>query len=103
MRFDEGGTWGETVPVSVNEPAEHDGLWYFQAQWDPPSAPRFGGDPPSAGLNFTVLGVGNRNGVLLQLIGCAIAVLGMLYAFYYKPVLRRRIRDRAAASAGGPS
>jgi hypothetical protein len=28
--------WSEPQRVSVNEPVEHDGLWYFQAQWDPP-------------------------------------------------------------------
>ncbi|MBM3984376.1 MAG: hypothetical protein FJ296_01595 [Planctomycetes bacterium] len=102
VRFDEGGRWSEPVPVSVNEPAEHDGYWYFQSQWDPPSGPRFAGDPPSAGLNYTVLGVGNRNGVGIQLLGCCIAVAGMLYAFYVKPLLRRR-HAGAAAVASGPS
>ena len=55
-RPDEG--WSEPVPVSVNAPVEHDGFWYFQAQWDPPDEPRFQGDVASAGLNYTVLGVG---------------------------------------------
>jgi hypothetical protein len=100
VRFDEGGRWGEPVEVSVNEPVEHGGYWYFQSQWDPPSGPRFAGDPPSAGLNYTVLGVGNRKGVGIQLLGCCVAVAGMLYAFYFKPLLRRRL---AAAAVAGPS
>ncbi len=107
VRFGEDGGWSDPVAVSLNEPIEHDGYWYFQAQWDPPSGPRFAGDPPSAGLNYTVLGVGNRNGVGVQLGGCCIAVAGMLYAFYVKPLLRRRhaaaaghsVADRALAAA----
>jgi hypothetical protein len=97
VRFAEAdGSWSAPQPVSVNEPIEHGGYWYFQSQWDPPSGPRFAGDPPSAGLNYTVLGVGNRNGVGVQLAGCAIAVVGMLYAFYLKPVIRRRRRQQGA-------
>lgn len=92
VRFADGDGWSDTVRVSVNDPREYGGFWYFQSQWDPPMGPRFAGDPSSAGLNYTVLGVGNRNGVLVQLLGCAIAVTGMLYAFYLKPVLRRRRR-----------
>jgi hypothetical protein len=46
----------------------------------------------SKGLNYTVLGVGNRNGVVLQLLGCIIAVIGMMYAFYIKPIIKQRRR-----------
>jgi hypothetical protein len=93
LRFRDGGaqgTWSEPVRVSVNDPVEHDGLWYFQAQWDPPDDTPPDGQRASAGLNYTVLGVGNRNGVYTQLLGCVIAVAGMLYAFYVKPVIKRR-------------
>ncbi|MFM7260565.1 MAG: hypothetical protein ACKO3W_08175, partial [bacterium] len=76
------GSWTEPVEVSVNAPIEHDGLWYFQAQWDPPDTTANDRARPSAGLNYTVLGVGNRNGVYTQLLGCVIAVAGMIYAFY---------------------
>ncbi|MHC4844719.1 MAG: hypothetical protein ACYTCU_01015 [Planctomycetota bacterium] len=92
VRFDTGDELTDTMRVSVNDPVEQGGFWYYQAQWDPPMQPRFQGDPPSAGLNYTVLGVGNRNGVGVQLVGCCIAVIGMLYAFYFKPILRRRKR-----------
>lgn len=78
--------------IETNEPASFEDLWYFQASWDPPMEPRFPGDPPSAGLNYTVLGVGNRNGVYIQLLGCGIAVFGMIYTFYIKPMIRRRRR-----------
>ena len=101
-----GESWSEAIPVSVNAPVEHRGYWYFQAQWDPPDEARFQGDVASSGLNYTVLGVGNRNGVYIQLLGCVIAVTGMAYAFYVKPVLKQR-RRRAiyakAATAGEAS
>jgi hypothetical protein len=93
LRFRDGGeagAWGETVDVSVNSPVTHDGLWYFQAQWDPPDSRPREGEVASAGLNYTVLGVGNREGVYTQLLGCCIAVAGMIYAFYVKPMIKRR-------------
>lgn len=92
FRDQPGQPWTDPRPVSVNEPVEHEGYWYFQAQWDPPDQPRFQGDVASAGLNYTVLGVGNRNGVHIQLLGCVIAVVGMAYAFYVKPILKQRRR-----------
>jgi len=98
FRDEPGAAWTDPVPVSVNDPVEHEGYWYFQAQWDPPDQPRFQGDVASAGLNYTVLGVGNRNGVYLQLLGCVIAVVGMAYAFYVKPILKQR-RRRAVYDA----
>ncbi|MCA9284210.1 MAG: hypothetical protein KDA22_03275 [Phycisphaerales bacterium] len=82
--------WSEPIAVSVNQPVEHGGLSYFQAQWDPPDDARAAGDRASAGLNYTVLGVGNRHGVVIQLLGCIIAVIGMIYAFYVKPAIKRR-------------
>ena len=90
VRFANGDGLTEPMPVKVNHPAEFRGYWFFQAQWDPPDSPRFQGDTGSRGLNYTVLGVGNRNGVNVQLAGACIAVLGMIYAFYVKPILKRR-------------
>ncbi|MFM1868283.1 MAG: Cytochrome c biosis protein Ccs1 [Planctomycetota bacterium] len=98
VRFrDPGSSWSEPTTVSVNDPIEHDGLWYFQAQWDPPDTSSDEGIRPSAGLNYTVLGVGNRNGVYIQLLGCVIAVAGMIYAFYVKPVIKRRRQEEVLA------
>ncbi len=93
-------TWGTPTRVSVNEPVEHDGLWFFQSQWDPPDEAREGGLSASKGLNYTVLGVGNRNGVWIQLFGCCVAVSGMIFAFYVKPVIKaRRQREVLAGLA----
>jgi len=82
--------WGGMRKVSVNDPIEYSNYWFFQSQWDAPSPPRGPGDPGSPGLGFTVLGVGTRNGVNVMLFGTIVSVIGMLYAFYWKPVLRRR-------------
>ncbi|HPF38455.1 MAG TPA: cytochrome c biogenesis protein CcsA [Phycisphaerae bacterium] len=51
------------------------------------------------GSSWTVLGVGNRNGVLLQLLACAIISLGMVWAFAVKPALKKRRNARIAASS----
>lgn len=109
VRFEEpadgGERWGQPLAVSVNDPIQRDGWWFFQAQWDPPDEAR-GGGRASAGLNYTVLGVGNREGVWIQLAGCVIAVVGMIYAFYIKPILKRRkamaAQALAAAQGVGP-
>lgn len=91
--------WSASQSISTNSPTEHKGYWYFQSFWDPPRAPRFRGDTGSGGMNFTGLGVGNREGVYVQLAGCCISVVGMLYAFYVKPILRRRMKQRALGEA----
>lgn len=88
------GEWLPVQTVRVNKPTEFDGFWFFQAQWDPPEPPRGNGDPGSMGLNYTVLGVGNRNGVNVMLAGCCIAVFGMFYAFYVKPAVKRRRQQK---------
>lgn len=82
--------WAEPLSVSVNEPVERDGFWFFQSRWDPPDPPIGPNDSGSAGFNHTVLGVGNRKGVNVMLAGCCVAVLGMIYAFYIKPHIKRR-------------
>ncbi|MCH2136039.1 MAG: hypothetical protein MK101_05590 [Phycisphaerales bacterium] len=91
LRFD----GGDVVEVSVNDPQPYAGLWFFQSQWDPPDprGTRTGGIP-SAGRNYTVLGVGNRWGVWTMLFGAVLSTIGMIWAFYVKPVLRRRQMER---------
>lgn len=49
--------------------------------------------------SFTILGVGNRRGIWPMLTGCVLVTLGSLYAFYVKPVLRRRRQAQALAEA----
>lgn len=93
------GGWTDEQAMSTNDPVSHGRLWYFQSFWDAPRMPRFQGDIGSNGLNYTGVGIGNREGVYTQLAGCCISVFGMLYAFYYKPILRRRMKDRALAEA----
>ncbi len=103
LRFAESAparAWSDPVVVSTNNPGRHGQLWFFQAFWDAPRTAMREGDVTSSGLNFTGLGVGNRRGVYIQLAGCALAVTGMLYAFYVKPVLRRRSIERVHAAAG---
>lgn len=92
------GGWLPPVKISTNDPTSHHGYWFFQSFWDPPRGPRFQGDSPSQGLNFTGLGVGNREGVHIQLAGCCISVIGMLYAFYVKPIIKRRRREKVLGS-----
>ncbi|MCH2134672.1 MAG: hypothetical protein MK116_13085 [Phycisphaerales bacterium] len=89
VRFeDEDGD--ELGQVSVNDPRERQGFWYFQSQWDPPEAATAAGQVSSRGLNYTILGVGNRNGVWTMLAGSILSVIGMIYAFYVKPMIKRR-------------
>ena len=82
------------VAVSVNDPKSYGNYWFFQSQWDPP-------DSTSPGLNYTVLGVGNRFGIFPMLFGCCLTVAGMIWAFYVKPMIKRRrqlaIYERTAA------
>lgn len=49
--------------------------------------------------SYTILGVGNRNGIWPMLLGCVMITLGCLYAFYIKPILRRRATQAALAAA----
>lgn len=59
----------------------------------------FQSQAPADGKSWTVLGVGNRSGVLTMLAGCIMIALGMTYAFSVKPTLVRRRKARIAASA----
>lgn len=85
LRFLDNGRWTDPRPIAVNAPTEFGGFWYFQSTWDRPD-----NADPGGGMNYTGLGIGNRHGVYVQLAGCCIAVAGMIFAFYIKPVLKRR-------------
>jgi hypothetical protein len=58
----------------------------FQNQWDPENQA------------FTVLGVGNRPGIYPMVGGCVMVVLGLMWAFYVKPVILRRRKQAALAA-----
>lgn len=49
--------------------------------------------------SWTDLGVGNRRGIWPMTIGSVLITLGCLYAFYVKPILRRRTTPASAAGA----
>lgn len=49
--------------------------------------------------SYTVLGVGTREAIGTQLLGCVLVTLGALYAFYVKPVIKRRRAAAAVAEA----
>lgn len=95
LRFLADGGWSEPVPIEVNDPTEFGGLWYFQSTWDPPRP-----DVPGSGMNHTGLGIGNRHGVYVQLAGCCLSVAGMIFAFYVKPIIRRRRAIESRAKIG---
>lgn len=59
----------------------------FQASWDP------------NGQRFTVLGVGNRPGVWIMTAGSVLMTVGLLYAFYVKPLIISRMKKRAIEEA----
>ncbi len=96
LRFANGDGWSEPVKIRENEPAEFAGYWFFQSTWDPPSTDerRWGG------WNHTGLGVGNREGIGTMLFGTCLSIVGMIYAFYVKPVIKRRRREAVLASPG---
>ncbi len=87
LRFGTDDGWSDEMQMSSNKPATHGGFWYFQSQWDPPGE-------GSAGMNYTGVGVGNRNGVYIQLFGTAVAVAGMIFAFYFKPIIRQKAQQK---------
>jgi hypothetical protein len=60
---------------------------FFQAQWDPD------------GQRWTVLGVGNRHGTWTMTLGCVMIFVGLLYAFYLKPIIIRRMKKQALLDA----
>lgn len=59
--------------------------------------------------SWTILGVGNREGILAMNVGWIMITIGCLYAFYVKPALIRRrkqaarARDEARAAAQPPA
>ena len=79
-----------TEVASLNHPIYFNhGRWlFFQAAYD-----------PNVPHTWTQLGIGNRPAVWVMESGCILIVIGLLYAFYLKPVIVRRMKDRALAAA----
>jgi len=72
--------------ASNNSPIYFDGgRWlFFQAGYDPQG-------------QFSIIGVGNRPGVFVMISGCVMIVIGVLYAFYVKPIVVRKMKAAALA------
>jgi hypothetical protein len=78
----------QTAVASLNEPIYYDrGAWiFFQAGYDPDG-------------QSSTIGVGNRPGVMVMLLGCVMIVSGLLYAFYVKPIVVKRMKAGALERA----
>ncbi len=44
--------------------------------------------------SYTIIGIGNRRGIWTMLLGCGLVTVGCLFAFYIKPIIRRRDERR---------
>ncbi len=79
-----------TDVARMNHPVYYNGgQWlFFQAAYD-----------PSAGHEWTQLGIGNRPAVGVMRAGCLMIFIGLAYAFYAKPIIIRRMKKNAIASA----
>ncbi len=69
-----------TLVAELNAPASDHGLYYFQSAWD-------GEDQAPAERRFSVIGVGNRPGIWIMIVGAALMIAGIGYSFYVKPIL----------------
>ncbi len=61
---------------------------FYQASWD------------MDGQKYTVLGVGNRPGMWTMTLGCIMVFVGLMYAFYVKPILVMRNKKAALEKFG---
>ena len=79
-----------TDVASLNHPIYFNGgRWlFFQAAYDP--------NVPHA---WTQLGIGNRPAVPIMITGCVMIFIGLMYAFYAKPIIIRRMKQRALEAA----
>lgn len=64
---------------------------FFQSGWN-----------QQAGESLTILGVGNRPGVVTMTVGSIMIGVGLLYAFYVKPIIIARNKRRALEAHAGP-
>lgn len=78
-----------TEVAHLNNPIyyRHGDWLFFQAAYD------------GNAHHWTVLGVGNRDGVDVMILGCIMIVTGLMYAFYLKPIIIRRMKASAIKRA----
>ncbi len=86
---DKGTGEGRTLVAELNAPASDHGLYYFQSAWD-------GEDAAPAERRFSVIGVGNRPGIDVMIVGAALMIAGIGYSFYVKPVLLKLKKESLA-------
>lgn len=90
LRVEDPTTRKEDVAVAhLNSPVYFNGgSWlFFQQSWD------------GQRQQFTIIGVGTRPGVDVMITGCAMMLVGLMYAFYAKPLIIRRMKAKALARA----
>ena len=80
----------DVAVASLNDPVYFDGgKWiFFQAGYDPDG-------------QASTIGVGNRPGVMVMIIGCIMIVVGLMYAFYVKPIVISRMKAAALKKFAG--
>ncbi len=88
--LDAGAGAAHPLVARLNNPAADHGLYYFQAAWD-------GDDNAPAEKRFSVIGVSNRPGITVMLVGAILIVAGIGFAFYIKPMLLKAKKDSLAA------
>lgn len=90
LRIDDSVTGQELVrgQAKMNSPIYFDnGNWlFFQSGYDKEAM-------------ATIIGVGNRPGVSVMTGGCILMTVGLLWAFYLKPVIIRRRKEKALREA----
>jgi hypothetical protein len=83
------GGGGETITdvAKSNHPIYYDhGNWlFFQRSYD------------GTGKTWSELGVGNRPAINIMVAGCLMILTGLMYAFYAKPIIIRRMKEKAIA------
>lgn len=72
---------------SLGLPGVRESWIMYQAQWDP------------EGQRWTVLGIANRPAVRTMAVACVMIAFGLLYAFYAKPIIIRKMKDKALREA----
>ncbi len=105
----------EQYRVHMNNPITYRAGWapvgmgrikVSQVAWDPPAPDEAQADARDAEgrlinqQRFTILGIGNNVGIQMIFVGSCMVVLGIPWAFYIKPVLVRRQRDRLTRGLG---
>ena len=83
---DDSSSQPRVLEPHLNNPADDQGLFYFQSAWD-------GKENAPPEKRFSVIGVGNRPGVYAMIAGAILIAIGIGYAFYVKPLLLKSKKE----------